>query len=178
MNEVITYTDKEKQMLSLKQAVIEFTTSRPFDYFITLTTTRVISEDLIAEILRRFIKIMNIACFGRRSNKSIVVTPIIEKHKSDGAHVHLLMQDPRRRTETRSDINLKQTVRDAWNKASSVTADVYRSSGGSEEWFKEVYDLKTLAGYLNKQIHWDSVDSIDYGAYTGERRGEAPGLAY
>jgi hypothetical protein len=177
MSKEITYTDIENTQLKLKEQSRQMLADRKYDFFITLTFKRDTTEEAASADITRFIKLMNTACFGRRSKKSIVVAPVIERHWSDSAHVHILMQDPRKRTATRSTIDLKRTIRDSWNRASSRTADVVKSSGPDEGWFEEIYDQHQLSWYLAKQIRFDSKDSIDFNNYTSERRGQTANLA-
>lgn len=178
MSKEITYTDVEKIQLKLKEQSRQMLADRKYDLFITLTFKRDTTEEAASADITRFIKLMNTACFGRRSKKSIVVAPVIERHWSDSAHVHILMQDPRKRTATRSTIDLKQTIRESWNRVSSRTGDVYMSSGGTEEWFKTIHDQDGLSYYLTKQIRPDSKIVHDYNNYTSDRRGQTANLAY
>lgn len=172
------YTLKEKQLIQIEKETENFLRRRDYDYLVTLTFKREVSEEKASQVFTKFIKITNIACFGRRSRKSIVVAPVIEKNMGGECHIHFFLQDPRKRSRTRRDLDLKQAIRDSWNKASSSTADVYKSSAGTDEWFKEIYCQQGAAYYLTKQIHWGSLDSIDYANYTGRYRGETPALAY
>lgn len=178
MSNAIIYTDVEKIQLKLKEQSRQILCDRKYDFFITLTFKRDTTEEGASADITRFIKLMNTACFGRRSKKSIVVAPVIERHWSDSAHVHVLMQDPRKRTSTRSTIDLKKTIRESWNRVSSRTGDVVTSSGGTEEWFKRIHDQNGLSHYLTKQIRPDSKIVHDYNNYTSDRRGETPNLAH
>jgi hypothetical protein len=178
MSNETAYTDAEKTQVKLREGSIQMLCDRRYDFLITLTFKRPTTENDVISINTKFIKLMNTACFGRRSKKSIVVFPVIEKCKSGDRHVHMGMQDPRKRTETRSMIDLMKTIRDSWNRASTRTADVVRSSGPDEGWFEEIYDQYQLSWYLTKQIRHNSELVLDINNHTDAHRGQTANLAY
>ena len=162
--------DAEKIIEKYKKEIQEFIISRHHDYMITLTFKEDVNEITASMILSRFIKRMNDCYFGRRSRKSIVVTPILERNAFYGVHYHILIQDPRPLSNKNGNKDIKDIIRDNWNNSSPITGDVYQASGGSEVWYEEIYDSKGLSEYLTKQFQLWTTDYIDFNNYTTEYR--------
>ena len=162
--------DEGNIVKKFKNEVQKFIISRHHDYMIVLTFKEDVNEITASMILSRFIKRMNECYFGRRSRKSIVVTPILEMNAFHGLHYHVLMQDPRPISNKSGEKDIKDIIRDNWNNSSPITRDVYQSAGGSGEWCKVIYDSEGISEYLTKQLVYRRPNIIDFNNYTTEYR--------
>lgn len=135
-----------------------------WDYFITLNFSHSVKEHTAQYVIKKFIKNLNIAIFGKRSKKAINIVVALEKHKSGDYHVHILTQDPIERINTtrQQSFDLKEIIRTNWQNTHSSTAIIRLSSNNDQEWFKKIYQQRGIIEYVTKEIEQGRWDAIQY----------------
>ena len=132
-------------------------------YFITLTFKYKTEKEVAEQNLLKFLNALNRKVFGSRSKKSLIIVPSLERHKFEGYHIHLLMEDPQQRTQANRDLSehsLKELVRSTWQSTSSITANLKESCPGDKEWFKTIKSIEGVAHYVTKDINSFNPDTI------------------
>ncbi len=136
-------------------------------YFVTLNLYSRISKIDGMNAVRHFIASLSKEIFGRRSNSSLICVPVLEHHRDDGYHVHMLIEDPFPRSvryQSFDSSKLKELVRSHWERQKGA-AKIAMSCQDGNSWFKEIEDPANLAAYVTKQlpinddvILWDLVN--------------------
>lgn len=143
-------------------------------YFITLTFKYKTEKAVAEQNLLKFLNALNRKVFGSRSKKSLIVFPVLERHKFEGYHIHLLIEDPQQRAQANRDLSehsFKELVRSTWQSTSSATANLKESCPGDKEWFKIIKSIEGVAHYVTKDINSYNPDAaaLDIANNTGYR---------
>lgn len=148
------------------QEVIEFAKAFNPEFFVTLVFRPNLKRHQAEKSLNSFLKKLNNHFFSRSSGMELKALPVLEmgvarytystcdlQYVEANWHIHLIMEDPRIRAPKIAGIDLdelKRKIGNIWgNKKNGDWAFTTRYDQG--EWFKVIYDINQLTGYLYKE---------------------------
>jgi hypothetical protein len=149
----------------IRPEVVKFISSQKFDYFITLNFNSLNDELKAQDLVRVFLRSVDLKVFGRRSGKSVRMVVSLERHKFEGYHLHLLSEDPRNRfdfPEGKLNLDYKELIKACWESVGYRAAKVSMSCPDQVSWFKEIYDLDGAAEYITKEYNQGRADVIQW----------------
>ena len=153
-----------------KIETVSFILEREWDYFISLTFNTPTNYHKAHSACSRFIKKLNNRVFGKRSNKSVCVLPVLEEHRYEGYHCHFLVKDPKGRSATRTDTDFRNEVKRAWEEATPYTGNIDASCPDGKSWFETIDNIEDVAHYLTKTISRGIHDGVQWDLYSDDGR--------
>lgn len=162
MKNKIELNSKEITKKELQQASATRIYNDEHAYFVTLNLYARVSQIDATNAARKLIESLSKAIFGRRSKKSLICVPVLERHKQEGYHLHLLIENPFLRSDKYRFFDrdhLKELFKSHWE-AQVGAAKIKMSCKDDHSWFKDITEPSGLPGYVTKQLTGDNVDAI------------------
>lgn len=162
----------------LQKETAKFLAEIDVKYFVTLHFRSTTNKNKAREVVKTFLKKLEVSLFGARSKKSIISVSFIEKNSYDESfHVHILFGKPEFKKSANQEDEIyefKKLVKTTWLESDPTTAiKELKLKSDSSLWFKEIDDRVNICNYLCKQITTGNEDVVEWDLINKDGRRKA-----